>query len=73
MRVDEPQLAPRLGGGWIGILAGGAIRGLVMAVLTALMLYMLGTWELFKWSVSAIGFLVFSILLELDFSRQKQR
>ncbi len=44
-----------------------------MAVLTALMLYMLGTWELFKWSVSAIGFLVFSILLELDFSRQKQR
>ncbi|WGS41770.1 hypothetical protein LFL97_18965 [Burkholderia sp. JSH-S8] len=66
-------LAPHLGGGWIGILAGGAIRSLVVSAPYALALYLLGTWELFKWSVTAVGFLVYSILLEIDFSRQKQR
>ncbi|KWE63986.1 MULTISPECIES: hypothetical protein [Burkholderia] len=63
-------LAPRLGGGWIGILAGGAVRGLVFSVLSALALYMLGTWELFKWSVGTVGFLLYSVLLEIDLSRQ---
>ncbi|KVL32695.1 hypothetical protein [Burkholderia sp. MSMB1835] len=66
-------LASRLGGGWIGILAGGAIRGLVFSVLSALALYLPGNWELFKWSASAVGFLVYSLLLEIDLSRQKQR
>ncbi|MXN74166.1 hypothetical protein GR157_05350 [Burkholderia sp. 4701] len=66
-------LAPRLRSGWIGILAGGAIRSLVVSALYALALYMLGTWELFKWSLGAVGSLVYSILLEIDLSRQKQR
>ncbi|WP_155638501.1 hypothetical protein [Burkholderia cepacia] len=66
-------LAPRLGGGWIGALAGGAVRGLIFSTLSALALYLLGTWELFKWSAGAVVFLVYSLLLEIDLSRPRRR
>ncbi|WP_412022858.1 hypothetical protein [Burkholderia cepacia] len=71
--IFPAPLAPRFGGGWIGILTGGAVRSLVVSVPYALMLYLLGTWDLFKWSLTAVGFLVYSVLLEIDLSRQRRR
>lgn len=66
-------LPPRFGGGWIGILAGGTIRGLVFAVGYALLLYMLNTWSLFKWSTVAFAFLLYSYAFEMITSRRKHQ
>ncbi|PRE13136.1 hypothetical protein C6P78_20140 [Burkholderia multivorans] len=57
-------LAPRFGGGWSGILVGGAVRALVFAAGYALLLYMLNSWSLFKWSAGALCFLLYACLQE---------
>lgn len=67
------SISPRFGGGWVGILSGGAIRGLVFAAPYALLLYVLSSWSLFKWAVSAFAFLLYSILLEIFLSRRARR
>ena len=66
-------LSPRLGGGWVGILSGGTIRGIVFATLYALLLYALSSWSLFKWAISALVFLLYSLLLEMILSRRANR
>ncbi|CAG9254527.1 hypothetical protein [Burkholderia cepacia] len=66
-------LAPRFGGGWMGILAGSAIRALVFAVGYALLLYLLNNWSLFKWSAGALCFLLYAFLQEAIMCRAARR
>ncbi|CAB3764146.1 hypothetical protein GQ57_29850 [Burkholderia sp. MSh2] len=66
-------LAPRFGGGWMGILVGSAIRALVFAAGYALLLYVLNNWSLFKWSAGALCFLLYAFLQEAITLRETHR
>jgi len=45
----------------------------VFAALYALLLYALSSWSLFKWAISALVFLLYSLLLEMILSRRANR
>lgn len=64
-------LVPRFGGGWVGILMGGAVRSLVVSAPYSLWLYLSATWEPFKWSAMTVGPLLYSVLFEIDLIRQR--